>query len=109
MGQRRPPDGAMGAPSTPPAGPGSPAKVLDAPSRLPRPTAERRAGFAARTSSLVGHDGVSIAPSSLLAGQQIQPVTTASGIGFRPYDQGISASQRAFSIAWTRLSTSSFP
>ena len=29
----------------PPGGPGSPAKVLDAPSRLPRPTAKRRAGF----------------------------------------------------------------
>src|SRR4051794_12488987 len=42
MGLRRPPDGAMGAPFWPKGGSGNPSKVLDAPSRLLRPTAERR-------------------------------------------------------------------
>src|SRR4051795_2080552 len=39
-------------------------------SGLLRTTAQRRADFAAGTSSLVGHDAKSIAPSSLLALQQ---------------------------------------
>jgi len=37
---------------------------------LLRATAKRRADFAARTSSRVGHDAISIAPSLLLAGHQ---------------------------------------
>src|SRR5688500_4681390 len=66
---RRPGDGA--APSRPKGGPGSPSEALDA--LQPASTADRKAAgrlLPPGRRRFVGHDGVSIAPSSLLAGQQ---------------------------------------
>src|SRR4051794_10993106 len=69
----------------PQGGSGYPSKVLDAPSRLPRPTAKRRA-------VLCRPDGVAASvtmrPASLppcaLPDNKCQPVTTASGIEYGP-------------------------